>query len=67
MYSLNKVGMKSIVIAGNFKSQNYYKLLLEAVPELENSELGQIKSAKAPNLTSVISMEAQAPGKSVLF
>ena len=63
LYCLNKVGMKGIVIAGQFKSQNYFEMMLEAVPEVATSGPGETKSARVPTLTTLISMESSSPGK----
>ena len=55
--------MKGMVIAGQFKSQNYYEMMTEAVPEIANSQPGEIKSTKVPTLRTLVSMESSPPGR----
>ncbi|KAJ8027769.1 Acyl-CoA synthetase family member 2, mitochondrial [Holothuria leucospilota] len=55
-YSMNKVGVKAIVSAPSFKTSDYYAMLTENCPELEDSQPGQLKSKGIPSLETVIMM-----------
>ena len=55
-YCLNKVGVKCLVAADSFKSQNYHKMLTEIMPELETSAPGGLASKAVPSLKSVVMM-----------
>ncbi|XP_021956368.1 medium-chain acyl-CoA ligase ACSF2, mitochondrial isoform X2 [Folsomia candida] len=60
-YCLNKVGVKALVLAEQFKTSNYYNMLLESIPELEKSDPGRLNSKGAPTLTTVVSMADKPP------
>jgi hypothetical protein len=66
-YALNKVGMKALMMSGPIKSQDFYKLLLQTVPEFKGMTSGQLKSNRVPSLTTVISMDNQSPGMFVFY
>jgi fatty-acyl-CoA synthase len=53
-YALKKVGCKVLLTAEAFKSSNYLSMLKKLIPELENSEPGNIHSSEFPLLTSII-------------
>ncbi|XP_058447930.1 medium-chain acyl-CoA ligase ACSF2, mitochondrial isoform X1 [Malaya genurostris] len=53
-YSLNKVGVKAIISAERYRSQNYYEMLSNLAPELKSSPVGQLKSSKLPFLETII-------------
>nr|XP_029709378.1 acyl-CoA synthetase family member 2, mitochondrial-like [Aedes albopictus] len=53
-YALNKVGVKALIAAESYRSQNYYEMIKHIVPELEASSAGSIVSAKVPSLSAVI-------------
>lgn len=53
-YALNKVGIKALIAAESFKSQDYYKILASAVPEVETSKCKSISSNISPDLKFVI-------------
>ncbi|XP_044268322.1 medium-chain acyl-CoA ligase ACSF2, mitochondrial isoform X2 [Tribolium madens] len=55
-YCINKVGIKAIVCADQFKSQNFYENLATVAPELEKSDPGKLKSNNIPSLQTVIIM-----------
>ncbi len=56
-YCLNKVGVKAIVAAETFKTQNYHAIMAEAMPELANTPRGgQLASKEVPSLKHVIVM-----------
>ncbi|XP_054755170.2 medium-chain acyl-CoA ligase ACSF2, mitochondrial-like isoform X1 [Lytechinus pictus] len=53
-YTLLKAGVKAIVSAQNFKTQDYYEMLSTVCPELATSSPGRLRSQKLPMLESVI-------------
>ena len=55
-YCLNKVGVKCLVAADSFKTQDYHKMLAEIVPELQTSASGGLNSEAVPSLKSVVMM-----------
>lgn len=62
-YALNKVTAKALIIAPEFKTSNYLKMVQTLAPELSAATPGQLHSAKLPHLRIVISMETeQSPG-----
>ncbi|XP_043946448.1 medium-chain acyl-CoA ligase ACSF2, mitochondrial-like [Protopterus annectens] len=61
-YILKKVGCKALVFPTQFKTQNYYQLLLKACPELERSIPGDIQSVRLPGLKAVIVLDSKPPG-----
>ena len=61
-YCLNKVGVKCLVAADSFKTQDYHKLLAEIIPELETSSPGVLASQAVPSLESVVMMSEKQHG-----
>ena len=55
-YCLNKVGVKCLVAADSFKTQNYYQMLSTIMPEIVTSNPGSLKSDSVPSLSTVIMM-----------
>jgi len=55
-YCLNKVGVKCLVAADSFKTQNYFKMLTRIMPEIETSKPGSLMNESVPSLCSVIMM-----------
>ena len=53
-YALNKVGCKTLILADRFKSSDYVAMIRELAPELDHSSPSQLKSAKLPQLQTVI-------------
>ncbi len=53
-YALKQSGCTAIVIAPEFKTSNYTRMMYELVPELSSSEPGQLQSEKLPDLKTVI-------------
>ncbi|KAL1490232.1 hypothetical protein ABEB36_012961 [Hypothenemus hampei] len=51
---INSVGIKGIVCAHKFKTQNYYQHLLDICPELSKSPPGGLTSPNAPSLKSIV-------------
>lgn len=56
LYCLNKVGVKCVVIAEQFKTSNYYEMMVQVCPEIESSDPGKIQAKAAPSLTSVVTI-----------
>jgi fatty-acyl-CoA synthase len=62
-YTLKQSGCSALITAAEFKSSNYTAMLYELAPELRECEPGNLKSAKLPDLRTVIRLsEEQAPG-----
>ena len=57
-YSLNKVGCKALVLAKNFKSSEYVKMIHTLAPEIDACLPGELKSSRLPNLKHVVVMDA---------
>jgi len=55
-YALNKVGVKALVTAAQFKSSDYLQMLRTLAPELDTAEPGALHSARLPDLRLVIRM-----------
>ena len=55
-YCLNKVGVKCLVAADSFKTQNYYNMLTTIMPDIVTSPPGSLDSGVVPSLKSVIMM-----------
>ncbi len=55
-YCLNKVGVRCLVAADRFKTQDYHKMLAEIMPELETSAPGSLDSEAVPSLRTVVMM-----------
>jgi fatty-acyl-CoA synthase len=53
-YALRQSGCTAVVISPEFKTSNYTQMLYDLAPELNECEPGQLKSAKLPELTTVI-------------
>jgi len=49
-YALRQSGCKMIVLADQFKTSNYSKIILELVPELAQCAFGQVESKEFPEL-----------------
>ncbi|KAL2765244.1 medium-chain acyl-CoA ligase ACSF2, mitochondrial isoform 2 precursor [Daubentonia madagascariensis] len=65
-YVLKKVGCKALVFPKQFKTQQYYNILKQICPEVENAQPGALKSQRLPSLTTVISVDAPLPGTLLL-
>ena len=46
-YCLNKVGVKAVVASNTFKTQDYYSMLKEVLPEIGSSKSGTVSSFNA--------------------
>ncbi|KAG8185724.1 hypothetical protein JTE90_000712 [Oedothorax gibbosus] len=58
-YFLRKVDCRAIVSWDIFKTQNFYKILCNVIPELPNSKYGKLQSKSLPNLKNVILISEQ--------
>ena len=66
-FALTKVGCSAIVTATAFKSSEYIKMLNDLAPELSRSEAGRLKSARLPQLRTVIQMNGPASPGTIPF
>uniref|UniRef100_A0A3B4ZS86 Medium-chain acyl-CoA ligase ACSF2, mitochondrial n=1 Tax=Stegastes partitus TaxID=144197 RepID=A0A3B4ZS86_9TELE len=57
-----QVGVKAVVCPTQFKTQQYCDMLRKICPEIEKSSPGDIKSARLPDLRSVIVLDSRQPG-----
>jgi fatty-acyl-CoA synthase len=53
-YTLEKVGVKVLFINDKFKSLDYIKVVKKIVPDIQNQDPYHIKSARLPELRSVV-------------
>ena len=65
LYCLNKVGVKAVVSAERFKTQDYFSILKEVVPELESATSETVVSQSVPSLSRVVMM-GETPRKGAL-
>lgn len=56
LYCLNKVSVRAIVSAEAFKTQKYYDIMCEIMPEIPTCNAGEVKSAAVPSLEKIIMM-----------
>uniref|UniRef100_A0A8D3CST4 Medium-chain acyl-CoA ligase ACSF2, mitochondrial n=1 Tax=Scophthalmus maximus TaxID=52904 RepID=A0A8D3CST4_SCOMX len=61
-FALRKVGCKAVVCPTWFKTQKYCDMLRQICPEIDTSRPGDIKSARLPDLRSVILLDSRQPG-----
>ncbi len=62
-YALNKSGCTAIVAAERFKTSMYLDMLRELAPELTDSEPGELRAARLPQLRTVVRMgDTPSPG-----
>ncbi len=61
-YALNKVGCKGLVFAGSHKTSDYVAMLRTLAPEIAESEPGQLRAHRLPDLNVVIKIGAPLPG-----
>jgi len=66
-YCLNKVGVKAVVASKTFKTQDYYSILTQVLPELGGSESDWIESSSVPSLKRIILMTEDANPGTVTF
>uniref|UniRef100_T1J748 Medium-chain acyl-CoA ligase ACSF2, mitochondrial n=1 Tax=Strigamia maritima TaxID=126957 RepID=T1J748_STRMM len=60
-YCLNKVGVRALVAAESFKTQDYYKILTAVVQSFPDSKAGHIKD-RLENFTHVIMISEKKYG-----
>ena len=53
-YCLHKVGIKAMVCSESFKTQDYYKMLAQIVPEVKQARDKRVSSESMPFLKTVI-------------
>jgi fatty-acyl-CoA synthase len=58
-YALNQVGATALITAPKFKSSDYIALLNQLMPELPESEPGELSAAAVPSLRWVIGLGSQ--------
>jgi fatty-acyl-CoA synthase len=58
-YALNKVGCRALILSPAFKSSDYLLMLNELAPEIAQSEVGTLRSARLPTLELVIRLGAE--------
>ncbi len=62
-YALRQSGCRAVVIAPRFKTSDYTGMIYELCPELNQTQPGQLQSAKLPELKIVIRLGSEAaPG-----
>jgi fatty-acyl-CoA synthase len=62
-YALNQSGCAYLVIAPEFKTSDYTQMVYDLAPELTSAELGNLRSAKLPDLRTVVRLgAAPSPG-----
>lgn len=55
-YCIKKVGLKTIIMPTEFRTQNYYGMLTELCPEIKTCEPGKLNSNNLPSLSSIVLM-----------
>jgi fatty-acyl-CoA synthase len=55
-YALNKVGVKALITARQFKSSDYVGMLRDMAPELDSAAPGRLRAARLPELSTVIQL-----------
>ena len=65
LYCLNKVGVKAVVSAERFKTQDYFSILKQVVPELESATSETVVSKSVASLSRVVMM-GETPRKGAL-
>jgi fatty-acyl-CoA synthase len=58
-YALNKVGVKALITARQFKSSDYIAMLRDLAPELDASAPGRLRAKRLPELSTVIQLGAE--------
>uniref|UniRef100_A0A665VVQ2 Medium-chain acyl-CoA ligase ACSF2, mitochondrial n=1 Tax=Echeneis naucrates TaxID=173247 RepID=A0A665VVQ2_ECHNA len=61
-FALWKSGCKAVVCPTHFKTQKYCDMLRQICPEIDSSSPGDIKSARLPDLRTVIVLNGRLPG-----
>lgn len=58
-FALNQSGASTLVLQGAFKASNYVDMLTELAPEIAAASPANFSSARLPNLTRVICLDAE--------
>jgi fatty-acyl-CoA synthase len=58
-YALIQSGCSALVIADQFKTSDYTRMVYELAPELRDSQPGHLRAAKLPDLRTVIRLNAE--------
>lgn len=53
-YALNKVQVKALITVESYRTQKFYEMLCQLMPELADSSPGKLKASKVPSLKMVI-------------
>ncbi|XP_031699466.1 medium-chain acyl-CoA ligase ACSF2, mitochondrial [Anarrhichthys ocellatus] len=61
-FALRKSGCKAVACPAKFRTQKYSDMLKQLCPEIESSTPGDIRSARLPDLRSVILLDSRQPG-----
>ncbi|XP_008335824.1 acyl-CoA synthetase family member 2, mitochondrial-like [Cynoglossus semilaevis] len=61
-FALRKVGCKAVVCPTQFRTQKYCEMLRKLCPEIETSSPMDIKSARLPDLRTVVVLDSRQPG-----
>uniref|UniRef100_A0A8C7G379 Medium-chain acyl-CoA ligase ACSF2, mitochondrial n=1 Tax=Oncorhynchus kisutch TaxID=8019 RepID=A0A8C7G379_ONCKI len=61
-FALRKVGCNAIVCPTQFKTQKYCDMLRQICPEMDTAIPGSVKSARLPDLHTVIVTDSRQPG-----
>nr|XP_029485143.1 acyl-CoA synthetase family member 2, mitochondrial isoform X1 [Oncorhynchus nerka] len=61
-FALRKVGCNAIVCPTQFKNQKYCDMLRQICPEMDTAIPGSVKSARLPDLHTVIVTDSRQPG-----
>lgn len=55
-YCVKKVGIKAIICGDKFRSHDFYGVLKELLPELDNNDSREINNANVPSLKTIITI-----------
>ena len=62
-YALNKVGCRALITSPVFKTSEYLEMIIDLAPELKQAKPGALRSARLPELETVIRMgDERTPG-----
>lgn len=53
-FCIKKTGLKSLLVGETLPNRDYYKTLLQILPDIQTSKPGSWTSKEFPNLTSII-------------
>jgi len=62
-YALTQSGCAYLIIAPQFKTSDYTQMVYDLAPELSNTEVGELRATRLPDLRAVVRLSAEAsPG-----